>query len=493
MYPKCNPPICAAATPLGHSAIGVIRATGAGTIELVSQLFQTHSQGQTFKKNSEQKLKPRHAYFGKLIENNEILDEVVLIVYAGPASYSGEDSAEIFTHGNPILMKNILGALLRAGFTPASPGEFTRRAYQNGKLDLTEAEAIHEIITARGEKELQSAQLVKAGSFRRKLFRYRSDLMNLAADLTAELDFADEDIQFLTKDEKLNGLHLIIEDMRQLLDDTARMQLFRQGLEIVIAGAPNTGKSSLLNEIIGKDRAIVSGTPGTTRDYLEAGMQIAGVPVKYVDTAGIRSDTQEETEKAGILKSIQKWSEADICILMIDLTLSIEEALAKAPGQQLAEKVDGNKILIVLNKLDCAHPEWKSLLEKDQLVSYFTRLKPLAGLMEKLILSPPQNAFLPLSILKGDGMERFQKTMEQIVENMNPHSESMVMSAWQTEILEQILEELNQASQMTRLGESPELIAASIQNTIDYFSVISGEISNEEILGRVFSRFCIGK
>lgn len=495
-------PICASTTPLGRSAIAAIRVSGPGSVGLVRLLFRG------VKKSDE--VKYRYAYFGKIVSPppERIIDEVICIFYQASSSYTGEEGAEIFCHGNPLIVRQILEALIQVGFEAAQPGEFTKRAFLNGKIDLTQAEAVHDLVEARSERELQMAQLNKGGSFRRKILSYRSDLLNLAADITAELDFSDDDITLPGRHETLERLRAIQDDMRELLEMARRSEIYRKGLEIVIAGAPNSGKSSLLNEIIGRDRALVSSTPGTTRDYLEAGATIAGIPVKYVDTAGIRSKGAGDTEKAGMELALRKWREADIRLYVIDISLPPQDALEEVPEILSSAVEDGTqegtqdgihdepqnnsnrKIYIVLNKHDIAHSDWKTLLDEGRTGEAFQRL---SSLLSQCFFRDKGSFFTVTSLKNHQGVGELLTTIGEMAQSLNPHNEGTLLSVWQNELMSQIVAGLDDSYIMAERGESTELIAASIHDNLDLFGSIVGEITNEEILGRVFSRFCIGK
>lgn len=483
-------PICAVATVMGRSAVGVIRLSGENTLKLLTSIFYKASSKRDGKITSEWLAsQARRALFGKIIDPQmpeAPLDEVLLIPFVTPHSYTGEEAAEIHAHGNPLVLEKIIELLLHVGFEPARPGEFTRRAFLNGKLDLSQAEAVHEIISARGEKELQKAQLMKAGAFRTKILQFRSDLLNLTADLTAELDFGEEDIQFASQEQKLSVVREALDELETLAEDSRNMEIFREGLDVVIAGAPNAGKSSLLNYLIGKDRALVSDTPGTTRDYLEARMHIGGVPVKYIDTAGIRSETSSETELAGIQKSFEKLKEADLVLYLLDSSLG-ENELDLSALSALAGKTSA-KVLILLNKFDIADSRWGSSSQKSR-VEISSLKKYLNDLLSDQELL--QNA-IAVSAKTGEGIKHLQKRVDELIEEMSPHS-SLVVSAWQREIIETIIQRLNTCYEMIENNESPELVVQSLQDALDRFSELTGEITTEDILGRIFSRFCIGK
>ncbi len=452
--------ICALATPPGRSAIAVIRATGKGTIEAVEQLFR--SQGS---RNIHQN--PRSALFGRFVFENETLDEILLLTFPAPRSYTGEDMVEIQCHGNPVIIEKILSALFQSGFRPARPGEFTNRAYVNSKMDLLDAQAVLDIIESRTEEELQSALRVKSGEFRKLLYAFRSALIGLMADLTAELDFIEEDIQFVTIEEKLQMLDALSADLIHLIDFSKTHERLRKGVEIVIVGPPNAGKSTLLNYLLGEKRAIVSPVPGTTRDFVDGELTIEGIRVHFVDTAGLR-ETNDEIEKQGIAISREKSGIADLLLFVFDQSVSWKEtdlALFSFPASMPA--------FTILNKDDLRHPDWDTAISHP----FFA----------------DRDRIFRVSLTNGSGAEEMRSQLIHFLKSLNTHGSSILLSAWQLEIFEKIHSLLHVSSHLIRAQESPEIIVATIQEAIDAFGELTGEIDSEQILGRIFSKFCIGK
>lgn len=454
-------PICAIATPPGRSAIGVIRCSGEKIFPIIEKFFST-PRGKVILKE-----KPRYALYGNFTDGKELIDEVILIPFVSPNSYTGEDMVEIHAHGNPIILQKILKVLLSHGFRPALPGEFTKRAYLNRKIDLTQAEAIKAIIEAKAERELQQALNLRQGSFRKEILSFRSELLNLIADINAELDFIDEGLTFSAKETKLRQLEELLEKTNSLILLAERTQRYRHGFEVAIIGAPNAGKSSLLNRICGEERAIVSDIPGTTRDYLESEITLDGISFTFLDTAGIRAHVQDLIEKQGIERSLKKAQVADIIIFLIDGSIEKEKALPEeilSVLSQTPEKI----IFSVINKKDILHESMKEL------------------------------AFLPgevlyLSLKTGEGfVELLEKLKEKAQEKM-PHGDALLLAPWQIELLKKLKEHLIKSKNFIELDEYPEIISAELNLALDALAEITGEIQSEEILGRIFSRFCIGK
>lgn len=458
--------VFALATPPGRSAIALIRLTGPATLEKLTPFFRPFTQTAiTADKNR------RRAIYGRLLDDeNRVIDEIILIPFRENASYTGEESAELHLHGNPVIIRRAARLLLHAGFERAAPGEFTRRAYLNGRMNLTEAEAVREIIEARSEKALQSAMVMKQGHFRKILLRFRADLLNLTADLTAELDFVDEDITFVEHDNKIRLIKSLITEVKDLLRDSESMQIYRDGAVITIAGAPNAGKSSLLNLLSGSDRAIVSETAGTTRDYIESDLLLEGIPVRMIDTAGIRDITRDTIEAQGIEQSRRLVAEADLVLLLIDCALPPERAVKESPLALINEKHLEEKTICLLNKNDIAAEGWQS----------FNAELPAAAVIE-------------FSVTREQGLDALREHAIRLLERNTTGSTGLILSEWQSDLLGQILSELNEAVQLVEAETSPELPVQNLQNSIDLIAELTGEITSEDLLGRIFSRFCIGK
>ena len=463
-------PICAVATPVGRSAIGVIRVSGDHCLDLLSKVFKTSTQ-----KDCDLNAHPRMAVLGRLFNEDRVIDEVIILPFKAPQSYTGEDSAEIYSHGNPVILKAILTTLYSNGFQKASAGEFTKRAFLSNKVDLTQAQAVREIIEARTEIGVQKALQLKEGSFRNKLLKFRSLFLNIMADFSAELDFIEEDIQFLSSAEKNVQIDDLLTELKCLERQSDAIKIFREGLEIVISGPPNVGKSSLLNHLAGQKRAIVSGQPGTTRDYLETEVEIEGIPVSFVDTAGIRSlegSSEAEIERMGIESSLKKVRNADLVLFLLDGSLPIKDSL---DFKNQFKFPDTEKMIVLVNKKDILHPDWE--IERKNKRNFFS-------LKEKPIL---------ISALTGENTDSLQGKIKESVFQKSGSQQGIMMSSWQKDMFSKLISDIEHTKELLRLKESQEIIVASLQNALDIISQLIGEISDEDILGRIFSRFCIGK
>jgi len=436
--------ICALATPPARSAIAIIRASGG-------------ADGQLFKKIAPyvksriavSAMEPRRAYHVSIHdETGAVIDDVVFLRFEEPASFTGEDAMEIHSHGNPLIAKNILNLLYSCGFREAKPGEFTRRAYLNGKIDLDAAEAIREIIDAKSHEHLSAAQRLKSGGFKTALYVLRSELMNLLADQNAELDFIDEDISFSAQATKVKLIADQIAKVQHFADGAEALDAFRDGINIAIVGAPNAGKSSLMNRLLGQDRSIVSDIAGTTRDYIEAELTIGGYPVRLFDTAGLRSGTNDAIEIEGQQRTRELMAKAHIVVALLD---GSEQPHLSAVAAHL----------VAINKSDQLAAGWL-----------------------------PGELFI--SAKTGAGLEEFKTRLESEVKARSP-SGAIALGAWQINLLRMIEINLAKVQSAYESNEAPEITAHILQQTVNRIAELTGEITNEDILGRIFSRFCIGK
>lgn len=472
-------PICAIATPNGRGAISIIRTSGSGALEKLWQIFHPINK-------SIQCLRDYHrqAVYGKIFRKEEIektIDDVIVIPYVGPSSYTGEDSAEIQCHGNPIIVESIIEELYHIGFTMARPGEFTKRAFLSGKMNIDEADAVSDIIESKSHGELQNAISKKNGSFRKKMLQLRSDVMNFYGEWTVELDFLEEDIQFSDKEAKMKTIKGLIQEIKKIRNISEKTELYRKGLAITIYGPPNTGKSSLLNFLSGKDKAIVSPIPGTTRDAIESNIEITGIPVTISDTAGIHENTDNSIEQEGMKIAMEKVYDADIHYLMFDASISSEESLSAA---SMFRKIisDGNKkSFIIINKWDIVDKTWEKSYESS---AFWQRLTENEVDLASVI---------PISVKTGYNLDKLIHSTEEHIKTVTSHEEGILLSAWQKDIISKCEKQMQNTEYLIQNNENPEIIAASVNIIQDYIAELTGYIATEDVLGRIFSRFCIGK
>ena len=454
--------IAAIATPLGEGGLAVVRISGLRALEIADKCFRPAG------KNS---LKPTAApthtiQFGKIVRGAEVIDEVLLAVLRAPRTFTREDTVEISCHGGLLPAKLVLDALLAGGARLAEPGEFTKRAFLNGRIDLAQAEAVADLIHSRTELALVAANEQLAGKLSQRINKLRDDLMLTLAHVEAHIDFPDEDIAPDTKNQLLKRLTDGVAFMDELLNTANEGQILRRGIRAAIIGRPNAGKSSLLNQLLGRDRAIVSHIPGTTRDTIEETANIRGLPVVFIDTAGLR-ESHDEIEREGIRRSRESLAKAELILHVLDAS----EPLTEGDKNFLAEFSDKKRIL-VRNKVDLPVK-----LELDR-----------AGTM-------PGAPVVDVCCLSGKGIESLKDAIKNLVWSGEIKAEML-----QVAINSRHQDALNRARTATRqaadalAGEATlELVAMDLRIAANAVGEIVGKTTTEDLLDSIFSAFCIGK
>ena len=440
--------IAAISTPPGEGAIALVRLSGEGAIAVADQLFRGSAKPSEFQ--------PRLQHFGRVVDGNTLVDEVVLSVHRAPASYTGEDLVEISCHGGTLLPARILELCLRAGARAARPGEFTERAFLNGKMDLTQAEAVIDLIRAKTDLALRSATEQLEGSLGRRISALRDELISLNAHLEASLDFADEDIAPDAGDKLLARLKSIGREISALLATAARGRILREGVRVVIYGPTNAGKSSLLNRLLGYDRVIVSDSHGTTRDTVEEAINLRGISVRLLDTAGLREST-DAVERAGIARTERSLQQADLSLFVADQSAP-RPARLNDPRQDSAE-------MIVLNKSDLPeHADWK------------------------------ETQAVRISCLSGTGITELEDEMIARITrgNLEPES-SVAINTRHRDCLRRALDSCTRAEEALARGQTPDLYAVDIKQALAAVGEVIGAVDYEQILDSIFGQFCIGK
>ena len=455
---KDSDTITAIATPPGFSGIGIVRISGKDALSIADKLFQGK------KRLSE--LSGYQACYGWVVEEGEKLDEVIALVMRAPRSYTREDVVEFHCHGGPVVLKRVLEAVLRKGARLAEPGEFTKRAFLAGRIDLSQAEAVSQLIFAQTESAARSALRGLAGELGEKTRQLRQRLVEVLADLEAGLDFAEEEIEFISPSDLLKSLGEIDFELSRLISRAQAGMILSEGINLVIAGRPNVGKSTLMNALLERDRVIVTPYPGTTRDVVEEVVNIAGVPVRLSDTAGIRREA-DEIEKYGVERSYQAIARADLVLLLLDGS----EPLTDHDQKLLKETEDKNR-LIIINKIDLA----QKISEKE-----------LAGFIQG-------EQILKISAKTGQGIEELKRKIEEMIFTGELSGEdALVASLRQLELLRASREQIQRAIKTAQQGLSEEFIASELRRAVELLGEISGESVSEEMLEIIFSKFCIGK
>jgi tRNA modification GTPase len=448
--------IVALATPQGIGAIGVIRLSGRAAISIAAKLFPSKDLTT---------VASHTAHVGLLKAGGKALDEVVVTVFKGPRSYTGEDVVEISGHGSPFVLEQIIQACLRAGARMARPGEFTQRAFLNGKLDLTQAEAVADLIASNSEASRKTAIRNIRGGFSDDLKALREQLIRFSALVELELDFAQEDVEFANRGQLQELIHHLQHATQALLQSFALGNVIKNGVQVAIIGKPNAGKSTLLNTLLNENRAIVSEIAGTTRDTIEEVLNIDGILFRLIDTAGIREHTTDEIESIGVGRSYEKAGQADLIIYLFDQFVENQESL---PAISNWLRSFQKPFLAVANKSDTG--------------------ASLAGITE---IFP---GAISISAKSGAGVDALKKELVRKAVRGEVNTEAtIVTNARHYAALQQLQSALTDVGQALQSAVPGDLLSLDIRRCLLYLGEITGEITNEDQLDYIFSKFCIGK
>jgi tRNA modification GTPase len=459
--------IVALATPSGAGAIAVIRISGEAAIAIGAAVFQS------VKGKDLTRQKSHTLHLGHIMDGDKTLDEVLVSVFKGPNSYTGENTIEISCHGSTYIQQQIIQLLLRSGCRMANAGEFTLRAFLNGKLDLSQAEAVADLISSDNEASHQIAMQQMRGGFSNEIARLREELLNFASLIELELDFAEEDVEFADRTQFSELLQRIEFVLKRLIDSFAVGNVIKNGIPVAIVGEPNVGKSTLLNALLNEERAIVSEIAGTTRDTIEDELVIGGIGFRFIDTAGIR-DTQDVVESIGIRKTFEKIEQAQVVVFLMDSSqLTIDNGNLKAIQLEL-EKIKNQfpmKPLVVIgNKADkLTAPEIGNIK---------------AQIPEILLLSAKEKT----------GVEELKNQLLSFVNTgALRNNETIVTNTRHYDSLLKALEEIQKVKYGMQTNLSSDLMAIDIKEALYHFGMITGQVTNDELLGNIFANFCIGK
>ena len=471
---KPNDTIIALATPSGSGAIALIRLSGKKAIDIVDQHFKSRS-GKLLKDQ-----KSHTIHLGSIVDDKHELDEVLVSVFRDPNSYTGEDVIEISCHGSPFIQREIIQLFLRKGCRIANPGEFTLRAFLNGKLDLSQAEAVADLIASDSEASHQIAMQQMRGGFSSEIKQLRDELLNFASLIELELDFAEEDVEFANRDQFHDLISRITKVLKRLIDSFAIGNVIKNGIPIAIVGEPNVGKSTLLNALLNEDRAIVSHIAGTTRDTIEDEIIIGGINFRFIDTAGIR-ETKDEVESIGIKKTFEKITQAQVVVLLLDANeLKVNRDKLKLDIAQIKNKFSQKPLLVVINKVDELSRE-----EKKQLTAISSDIDNHRDEKSNL---------LALSAKTGEGIEILKsKLLEFVNSGALRNNDTIITNSRHYDALIKALEEIKKVQQGLNSGLSGDLLAIDIRQALYHFGEITGEITSDDLLGNIFANFCIGK
>ena len=457
--------ICALATANGIGAIGIIRISGNDALSIVQKSFKGKDLSQQ---------KSHTVHYGYFMDEVEVIDEVMLSIFLAPKSFTTENSVEISFHGSPHIGKKILETLIKNGARMAKAGEFTMRAFMNGRIDLSQAEAIADIIAAENEASRKVAMSQLKGGISNEISILRNDLLNFASLVELELDFAEEDVEFADRTALTQLLNKIEVKLKSLIDSFQYGNAIKSGVAVAIIGKPNAGKSTLLNALLKEERAIVSEIAGTTRDTIEEILHIKGNAFRLIDTAGLR-ETEDTIEAIGVVKAKEKVAHADILVYLIDAnTKDLSEDVAMLNELMRVDM----KTIVCITKSELSH---NNLALKENIVRNFQHLTSDLQLME---ISAKENIHL----------QELKDEFSNYVENLKTTESNVVITNQRHyEALQKSIEAVYKVKDAITHQISTELLAYELKNSLEHLGEISGEFTNDELLGNIFSKFCIGK
>ena len=452
--------IAAVATAYGEGGIGIIRISGEKSLDILEEIFEFHGI---------EEIVNRRMTYGKIVDrdNGQTIDEVLAVYMKGPATYTAEDVIEINCHGSTVSLRKTLSLVLRKGARLAEPGEFTKRAFLNGRIDLSQAEAVIDVVKAKTDKSFDVALSQLEGGLSSYIRDIRQNLLDLLVDITVNIDYPDEDIEEITYDKLEINIKQIGDMIEKLLSTASSGRMIREGIRVAIAGKPNVGKSSLMNGLLRETRAIVTEIPGTTRDTIEEALSIRNIPVYLIDTAGIR-ETSDKVEKLGIEKSKEAFNNADFIIFIMDGSEEIS-----SEDEEIIEYLKERKCLVLINK--------KDLEQKIDSVQIRNML--------------PNSQIIKTSLINGDGIEEIENAVEELVYGGEiTQSESMMVNnVRHINLLTDSFNSLEDALQMAVNREALDFIEIDVKNAYELTGEIIGESVNDDIINEVFARFCLGK
>lgn len=460
--------IVALATPSGAGAIAIIRISGKDALTTAASIFESVSGKDLLKQ------KTHTIHLGHIADGSKVYDQVLLSIFKGPNSYTGENVVEISCHGSTYIQQQIIQLLLRKGCKMAEPGEFTLRAFLNGKLDLSQAEAVADLISSENEASHQIAMQQMRGGFSNEIAKLREELLNFASLIELELDFAEEDVEFADRTQFHDLLNRIEFVLKRLIDSFAVGNVIKNGIPVAIVGEPNVGKSTLLNALLNEERAIVSEIAGTTRDTIEDELVINGIGFRFIDTAGIR-ETKDVVESIGIKKTFEKIEQAQVVLYLFEsLKFRAKSSEYISEIEKIKNQYPLKPLVVVINKVD--------LLSSGEINSIVKALGTLNVKLETI------------SAKENTGIEALKNQLLSFVNTgALRNNETIVTNTRHYDSLLKALEEIQKVKFGLTSGISSDLMAIDIRQALYYFGEITGQVTNDELLGNIFANFCIGK
>ena len=448
----------AAISTAGYGAIGVIKISGNRSKKILEELFKNAGK----QRIESDKWQNKRLYYGTIEQDNRVLDEVMAVYMKAPHTYTREDVVEIYTHGNAVCQRRILDAVIDEGAELAEPGEFTKLAFLNGRIDLTQAEAIIEMINAKSEEAFDLALQGLAGQNERSIGNARVKLQEILVEMAVNIDYPDEDIEEINCQKTIESIEEVIDELDEVIDITRKRRVYRDGIRVAILGKPNAGKSSLLNELLMEDRAIISDIEGTTRDVIEEQILLSGIPITLIDTAGIR-ESDNVIEKEGIDRSYKAANEADVVVYLIDSTKGPD-----GEDENVIKRLRADSLVVCFSKSD---------------LPTSAKNKENKGLFDNSI---------DISIRNKREMEELKAELRKIAEEKNATKtegkrDRMVYEAIKAK------KSLNEAKKALKKGLSLDFAEVDVKNAYAYLGNITGDTASEEVINKVFERFCLGK
>ncbi|MFV0539999.1 MAG: tRNA uridine-5-carboxymethylaminomethyl(34) synthesis GTPase MnmE, partial [Aestuariibaculum sp.] len=460
--------IVALATPSGAGAIAVIRLSGNDALKIAATCFKSVTAHKQLLKQ-----KTHTIHLGHIVDDNKTIDEVLVSIFKTPNSYTGEDVVEVSCHGSNYIQQEVIQLFLRRGARMATAGEFTLRAFLNGKLDLSQAEAVADLIASDNEASHQIAMQQMRGGFSNEIAKLREELLNFASLIELELDFSEEDVEFADRIQFKQLIERIRSVLKRLIDSFAVGNVIKNGIPVAIVGEPNVGKSTLLNALLNEERAIVSDIAGTTRDAIEDEITIKGIGFRFIDTAGIR-ETEDVVENIGIKKTFEKIEQAQVVLFLFDSSkFKVLEEEYITEIEKVKNKYPLKPLIVVFNKID--------LLSKNEIATIQNQLKTLDLKLETI--SAKQNI----------GVDNLKTALFSFVNTgALRNNETIVTNTRHYDSLLKALEEIDKVKSGLETGLPGDLLAIDIRQALYYFGEITGQVSNDELLGNIFANFCIG-
>lgn len=453
--------IASISTAPGIGGIGIVRMSGEKCFDVLNKIFIPKKQEKI------ENIKGYTIKYGHIVENNEIIDEVLVSYFKAPRSYTEENMCEINTHGGNVIIRKILDLCLKNGANMAEPGEFTKRAFLNGRIDLVQAESVADIIDAKSEKEVKAGMKQLEGVLSKKIKEIKQEILDVMVNVDVSIDYPEYDVDDVTNkqiSDMLNSVQKKLENLEKSFDNG---KLIKEGIKTAIIGKPNAGKSSLLNAILKEDRAIVTEYEGTTRDTIEEFVTIEGIPLKLIDTAGIR-EAKDEVEKIGIKKSKEIAEEADLVIAIFDSSKELSRE-----DEEILKIIKNKKAIILLNKSDL-----NSELNDDD--KKFTSVTP---------------NIIKISALKGEGLENLYKLISKMynLEEINLDNDAIISNLRQKNLITKAIENLKKTRETLEKNMPIDIIAIYMKEILENLGSITGEVVTDDIINEIFSKFCLGK